>query len=126
MCAIPRRAAVVLVGIHLLAVFGAYHHLATASHAYCSDHGQLVHAELSAGQPAPGARPVVEPRRRLRGVHGCLQLEFLVQLAASLGIAPLGVVSIGDGMDHVARSSPLVAPSIPLLLQSPKLSPPAV
>ena len=120
-----RRIATISAGIHIVSLLGVYYHLAIADHGYCSEHGELVHVDHGDSRPATkGTQPTVERSVHLAGIHNCIQLDLLVQLATALGVGPLAVGSAPAAVDCPSRREPLAQPSIPLLRQSPKLSPP--
>ena len=121
-----RRLSGFFAALHLASLLAAYNHLATTPHGYCTEHGRLIHVDLSRlAPPADPGRPEVRSPFVMRGAHDCAQLEFLVQLATVLGARAPAVGPVSTTGDRRA-ARPLLAPSpIPLLCLSPKLSPPA-
>jgi len=61
----------------------AWHHQATATHGFCSDHGERIH--LDADSNAARSTPLgVDSDRHIAGVHDCNVLAFLGQSALHL------------------------------------------
>lgn len=108
---------------------GAHAHRAAVAHRYCSEHGDLIHApDAPAGhqgiQSLEGTtRNTLRPHSHVEGGHGCSILQFLTQSTslqadtAAHGPSPLQARQSSGSNDRTSSS-------IPLLLQSPKHSPP--
>jgi hypothetical protein len=107
-----------------LSMFGAYAHRATVLHGYCTEHGEVIHLEqLHHRHFEDWQRPVATPAVDLEGRHGCVFLQFLTQTSS---IQSTGY-TIGEScLALPASASPGLGTlsSVPLLLQSPKTSPP--
>lgn len=119
-----RTLALALCVLFTLSVIGAYVHQATALHGYCTDHGELIHLkELHHRHFDDGQRPVATPAIDLEGPHGCAILQFLTQTCrvCSDGYT---VIEPCPCLVTAARQRLASLSSLPLLLQSPKTSPP--
>lgn len=111
-------------GLFILSVFGAYVHRATVLHGYCTDHGEVIHLkQLHHRHFEDGQRPVATPAINLEGPHGCVFLQFLTQTTS---VHSTGQITCETCLVRVTPATPWLdtLSSVPLLLQSPKTSPP--
>jgi len=122
-----RRLAGFMAASFALSLLAAAHHRATVVHGYCSDHGRQIHLQHRHHQPGdeppePGL-PVVEHDRHVAGEHDCAHLAFLTK-PCSVRRAALepGVTRLTPREPARQLTPPLSG--IPLLLLSPKHSPP--
>jgi hypothetical protein len=119
-----RSFALAFCGLFTLSVFGAYVHRATVLHGYCTDHGEVIHLkQLHHRHFEDGQRPVATPVINLEGPHGCVFLQFLTQTSS---VHSTGHTTGENCPALAAPATPWLKPlsSVPLLLQSPKTSPP--
>lgn len=123
-----RRALALLCALlFIAALLAAGHHQASAVHAFCDEHGRLIH--LDRGEHLP-PRPLQQQEEQLRvhlhlfGAHGCAALELLQTPVTAprprpaLAFAPL----------HTPATGPLPAAPAPRrspLGLAPKQSPPS-
>ena len=108
-----------------LSLIGTYAHQAMVRHGYCTDHGELIHAPARRHLHSHDAHhPAVTRSSTLEGTHGCAVLEFLTHTAqAQPGSRATSEICPSQGA--FGRPSTRLHTSIPLVLQSPKHSPPA-
>lgn len=121
-----RRSALLCALLFVTASLGAHVHRALQPHGFCPKHGErihLTHEELGERPVYPSSR--MESREDHHHTHFCAQLEFLAQCSES----PSSALQVAGDCTAPARAlsltetSPL--PSIPLILQAPKSSPPS-
>ena len=101
-------------------------HQVIAHHAYCSDHGELIHLQRPPGdlQKIPGAGQArLHNEHKVEGIHGCLALTFITSpwLQPPPGGFNARSVTVQDA-SPTPGSTP--HPTIPRLHQAPKQSPP--
>jgi hypothetical protein len=123
-----RFAALALCGLLLAGLLGAHVHRLAAVHAVCSKHGELIHVETGAaalGQSPAATAFASGDTVEFQGAHGCAALLLLA--TALVGPAPAApTLTLRAEPDRRPARAPIAAPRpVPLLLQAPKLSPPA-
>lgn len=121
-----RNAALATTIFFVGALLSAQAHRVQVRHAYCSDHGELVHIERLPGQPGmlPGQGATRLHRdHQVQGVHGCLALSFIT--TPWLQPSPRGAdAHLGAVEEPSAEPYTIPNASIPRLHQAPKQSPP--
>ncbi len=111
--------------ILVVAFVGAYAHRAYAEHAYCTEHGAVIHAAPRAGAPpAADGRARLTAGATLAGAHNCALLAFLTAGFADLR-APDADRTWRGPARHGPRPRRAPRAAIALLRLSPKHSPPA-
>ena len=103
----------------------AWHHQATSSHGFCSDHGAQIHLKdhLRTSEASPAGAASLRGHQHVTGDHDCGVLAFLGQSMLRLqGQVPGTDATPSPLLLPLGLPSPL--PQIELLSQSPKQSPP--
>jgi len=108
----------------VLSLIGARYHMARVSHGHCRRHGQLIHLERVDQKVEPRCTDrALHPSNHREDPHQCALLMFLSQCSTMIS-------AIRSLAGEVSNPLPLLRPeqiphlTIPLLRQSPKISPP--
>ena len=111
----------VFVGALLL----AQAHRVIVRHAYCSDHGELIHLQQAAGElpkMVGTSQTRLHTENKVEGIHGCLALTFITTPSLQPRTSESGAMSRPQGEQPPGLVS--VLPTIQQLRQAPKQSPP--
>ena len=104
---------------------GAWHHQATASHGFCSDHGAQIHLKdnLRTSEASPAGAASLHGHRHVAGAHDCGVLAFLGQslLRIKWQVPFINAATSPLSLSVGQRIPP---PQLDPLSQSPKQSPP--
>jgi hypothetical protein len=120
-----RAAALSLAGLFASALVAAWCHKAHVVHGFCSDHGQPIHLEETPGHAHRlHPRTAVDRDHHVHGAHGCVALDLLTSWATTAA-ADRDVVDRTPSTALLLPREGALSPSIPLLLEAPKLPPPA-
>jgi len=110
--------------LFLLTLIGVRYHMARVVHGHCHRHGQLIHLQRISTKAAPCYEDVVLlPSNSVEDPHHCLLMKLLSQWSMVVPVArSLAGEVAGCLLPHRLGQTPLT--TIPLLLQSPQVSPP--